>query len=181
MKALFEQSLAKVLEHEGGWSDHPSDPGGATMKGVTLATYSKFLGRPATKEQLRAISDAELGTLYRNGYWDACKCDELPAGLDYLVFDLAVNGGPGRAAKTLQAAVGANPDGAIGPATLKAVNQAVEQRGLAAVAKEFSQKRQAFYEALPTFAVFGKGWTRRVNDSFDTALSFGQSDGTALA
>jgi lysozyme family protein len=151
------------------------------MKGVTLATYSKFLGQPATKEQLRNISDAELGTLYRQGYWDACKCDELPAGLDYLVFDLAVNGGPGRAAKMLQAAVGANPDGAIGPATLKAVNQAVEQRGLAAVAKDFSQKRQAFYEALPTFAVFGKGWTRRVNDSFDTALSLGQSDGTALA
>jgi len=166
VKQNFEHSLAHVLKHEGGWADHPRDPGGATMKGVTLATYSDWLGRQATKEELRAISDEHLRAIYKTRYWDAVRGDDLPAGLDYVVFDMAVNSGPGRAARMLQAAVGATPDGAIGPKTLAAV----QAQAPAALIAAFQRSRQHFLEALPTFDAFGKGWTRRVTEAGEIGL-----------
>jgi len=171
MKQNFEFSLNHVLKHEGGWADHPKDPGGATMKGVTLATYSDWLGRPASKEELRNISDGHLREIYKTRYWDAVRGDDLPSGLDYVVFDMAVNSGPGRAVRMLQSAVGATPDGAIGPKTLAAV-QAQNPETLIAT---FQRNRQHFLEALPTFATFGKGWTRRVNEAGDIALKIAKS------
>lgn len=165
MKQNFEASLEHVLKHEGGWADHPADPGGATMKGVTLATYSDWLGRPASKDELRNISDAHLQEIYKKRYWDAVCGDDLPAGVDYVVFDMAVNSGPGRAAKMLQASVGATPDGAIGPKTLAIV----KEQDADALIGIFQRKRQHFLEALPTFATFGKGWTRRVNEAAEIA------------
>jgi lysozyme family protein len=166
VKQNFETSLAHVLKHEGGWADHPADPGGATMKGVTLKTYSDWLGRQATKAELRAISDEHLRTIYKARYWDAVRGDELPSGLDYVVFDMAVNSGPGRAAKMLQAAVGATPDGSIGPKTLAAVSA----QDLATLIAAFQRSRQHFLEALPTFGTFGKGWTRRVTEAGEIGL-----------
>jgi lysozyme family protein len=171
MKQNFEFSLNHVLKHEGGWSDHPKDPGGATMKGVTLATYSDWLGRPASKDELRNISDEHLREIYKTRYWDAVRGDDLPSGVDYVVFDMAVNSGPGRAARMLQSAVGATPDGAIGPRTLAAA-QAQNPETLIAT---FQRNRQHFIEALPTFATFGKGWTRRVNETGDIALKIAKS------
>ncbi len=88
-----------MLKHEGGWADHPKDPGGATMKGVTLATYRRHFGKNKSKRALRNISDDDLGQIYRSGYWDKCRCDRLPSGVDYAVFDAAVNSGPGRSVK----------------------------------------------------------------------------------
>lgn len=166
MKQNFEASLAHVLKHEGGWADHPADPGGATMKGVTLKTYSDWLGRQATKDELRAIPAEHLRTIYKARFWDAVRGDELPSGLDYVVFDMAVNSGPGRAARMLQAAVGATPDGSIGPKTLAAVN-AQDPGTLIAT---FQRNRQHFLEALPTFGTFGKGWTRRVTEAGEIGL-----------
>jgi lysozyme family protein len=171
MKQNFEFSLNHVLKHEGGWSDHPKDPGGATMKGVTLATYSDWLGRPASKDELRNISDEHLRDIYKTRYWDAVRGDDLPSGLDYVVFDMAVNSGPGRAARMLQSAVGATPDGAIGPKTLVAV----QAHGAEALIAVFQRSRQHFLEALPTFATFGKGWTRRVNEAADIGLKIAKS------
>jgi lysozyme family protein len=78
MKENFNSSLHHVLAHEGGWADHPKDPGGATMKGVTLQVYRNHFGADKTKDDLRNISDAELGQIYRSGYWDKCRCDDLP-------------------------------------------------------------------------------------------------------
>lgn len=166
MKANYEFSLAQVLKHEGGWADHPMDPGGATMKGVTLKTYSDWLGRQATKDELRNIPDGHLSTIYKTRFWDAVRGDDLPAGVDFAVFDMAVNSGPARAARLLQAAVGATPDGSIGPKTLAAA-QAQNVEGLI---NRYQQDRQHFLEALPTFNTFGKGWTRRVNETRDIAL-----------
>ena len=166
MKQNFASSLAHVLKHEGGWADHPRDPGGATMKGVTLATYSDWLGRQATKDELRAISDEHLRTIYKARFWDAVRGDELPSGVDYVVFDMAVNSGPGRAARMLQAAVGATPDGSIGPKTLAAV----QAQDPAALIAAFQRSRQHFLEALPTFGTFGKGWTRRVTEAGEIGL-----------
>lgn len=170
MKQNFASSLAHVLKHEGGWADHPRDPGGATMKGVTLATYSDWLGRQATKDELRAISDEHLRTIYKARFWDAVRGDELPSGVDYVVFDMAVNSGPGRAARMLQAAVGATPDGAIGPKTLAAV----QAQDPAALIAAFQRSRQNFLEALPTFDAFGKGWTRRVTEAGEIGLKLAE-------
>ncbi|SDY77894.1 Glycosyl hydrolase 108 [Nitrosomonas halophila] len=91
MQDNFLNALEHVLAHEGGWADHPRDPGGATMKGVTLAVYQRYFGADKDKAALRAISDAELQHVYRTGYWEKCRCDELPNGVDYAVFDAAVN------------------------------------------------------------------------------------------
>jgi lysozyme family protein len=170
VKQNFASSLAHVLKHEGGWADHPRDPGGATMKGVTLATYSDWLGRQATKDELRAISDEHLRTIYKARFWDAVRGDELPSGVDYVVFDMAVNSGPGRAARMLQAAVGATPDGAIGPKTLAAV----QAQDPAALIAAFQRSRQNFLEALPTFDAFGKGWTRRVTEAGEIGLKLAE-------
>ena len=82
MKDNFDACLAKVLKHEGGWADHPKDPGGATMKGVTIAVFREYKGRAVTKDELRAISDADLRAIYKAGYWDKVKGDDLPRGLD---------------------------------------------------------------------------------------------------
>lgn len=159
MKENWSSSLSHVLESEGAWADHPSDPGGATMKGVTLNTYREYKRNPyITKDQLRNISDAELSDLYKKGFWDRCRCDDLPSGIDYLVFDAAVNMGCGRSSKLLQESVGVTADGQIGPITLAATKTANKQQTI----KKFSELKENFYRSLPTFSVFGKGWLNRV-------------------
>ncbi|TIU89696.1 MAG: hypothetical protein E5W03_03195, partial [Mesorhizobium sp.] len=123
MDRNFARSLSLVLKSEGGWSDNPADPGGATMKGVTLANFRRYVKADATKADLRRISDAQLAVVYRRFYWDALAGALLPDGIDYAVFDFAVNSGPGRAAKYLQAVLGVVQDGRIGPATLAAAGE----------------------------------------------------------
>src|SRR5689334_14072984 len=120
MDRNFQRAFSLVLKHEGGWADNPADPGGPTMKGVTLATFRKYVKPGATKDDLRKITDAQLAMVYRRHYWDVVAGAELPDGVDYAVFDFAVNSGPRRAATYLQAVVGAAQDGKIGPETLKA-------------------------------------------------------------
>lgn len=161
----FPKILAMTLHHEGGWSDHVKDPGGATMKGITMKTYSDFLGRPAMKDELRRIPDDHLEAIYRRGYWDKVRGDELAAispGLAAVVFDFAVNSGPGRAAKALQSLCGAVTDGAIGPNSLKQVKAWVELMGPQGAVDAYQAFRQHYLESLDAFATFGKGWTRRI-------------------
>jgi lysozyme family protein len=163
--ARFRRCLAETLKHEGGWADHPKDPGGATMKGVTLATFRAFKDRDVTKAELRAISDADLEAIYRTGYWDKTRCDDLPAGVDLMVFDLAVNSGPGRAIKFLQAAVNAEADGIIGPATLANVATLPP----AEIVIRLRNRRERFFRSLSTFDTFGRGWLRRLAEVSDLA------------
>ena len=167
MSANFAAALKVILHHEGLWSDHPSDPGGCTMKGVTMAVFEKFLGRPATKDELRNISDEQLHAIYGRGYWDRIAGDRLPAGVDLCLFDMAVNSGPGRAVKLLQEAVGSTPDGGIGPQTLAAV---AKQDPLSLI-RQYSEARRVFYKSLGAYATFGKGWLRRVDEVEAIALS----------
>jgi lysozyme family protein len=167
MRENFRPSLKHVLVHEGGWADHPKDPGGATMKGVTLAVYQRFFGAAKTKNDLRNISDAELEQIYRSGYWDKCQCDRLPAGVDYAVFDAAVNSGPGRGAQWLQAAVGATPDGSIGPKTLELVSAKEPVQ----IIQTMCSRRLAFLQGLSTWSTFGRGWQSRVEGVRTTAIA----------
>ena len=158
MKRNYKTALSKVLIHEGGWADHPRDPGGATMKGVTLLTYRRYFGESKTRDDLRNITDKELQQIYREGYWDKCSCDNLPKGVDYAVFDAAVNSGPARSAKWLQASVGATQDGSIGQRTLDklANHDPVE------VIQDCCDRRLRFLQSLDNWSVFGGGWSRRV-------------------
>jgi len=166
MEINFKSSLQHVLTHEGGWSDNPKDPGGATMKGVTLAVYRGQFGADKGKDDLRNITDQQLEQIYRTGYWGKCRCDQLPAGIDYAVFDAAVNSGPGRSAKWLQAAVGADQDGGIGPATLSKLegHDPIQVIGL------ICDSRLAFLRSLSNWSTFGKGWGSRVEGVRITAL-----------
>lgn len=158
MDRNFARALALVLKSEGGWSDNPADPGGATMKGVTLANFRRYVKADATKNGLRHITDAQVATVYRRFYWDAVAGAELPDGVDYAVFDFAVNSGPSRAAKYLQAVVGVTQDGRIGPATLTAVRA----KPAGAVIDGVCDDRLAFLKRLPTWPTFGRGWNDRV-------------------
>ena len=156
-KGTLPACLAVTLEFEGGWSDHPRDPGGATMMGVTLATFRRW--HPgATKDDLRAISNADLEKIYRVGYWNPARAEELPAGVDLSVFDFGVNSGVSRASKHLQAVSGVKQDGVIGPATISAVNK----MDAASVVKAVCARRLSFVRGLKTWSTFGRGWSRRI-------------------
>jgi lysozyme family protein len=167
MEASFFKSLDMVLHHEGGFVDHPDDPGGATNKGITHKTYADFLDRPLEDvSELKNIPEEHVQKIYKTGYWDRIRGDELPAGVDFCIFDWAVNSGPGRAAKALQKAVGATVDGAIGPMTVAAVNAA----DAAQIIEDVTKEREEFYRSLRTFDTFGKGWLRRNKETRDFAL-----------
>lgn len=167
MDRNFQRALSLVLKHEGGWADHPKDPGGATMRGVTLGTFRQYVKPDATKEDLRKITDQQIATVYRRHYWDKVAGAELPDGIDYAVFDFAVNSGPDRAAKYLQKVVGAKQDGKIGPATIKATKSLLP----ANVIHRLCDDRLAFLKRLKTWPTFGKGWSNRVRDVRTEALA----------
>jgi len=165
----FRRSLQHVLVHEGAWSDHPDDPGGATMKGVTLLTYRRHFGADRSKDDLKHIPDKQLEKIYRTAYWNQCRCDDLPAGLDYAVFDAAVNSGPTRSATWLQAVVGAKADGGIGPDTLAKIGEYTNNHSTHEVIGHICDHRLAFLKSLHTWPVFGTGWERRVEGVRTTA------------
>lgn len=161
MQHNFPEALAHTLKFEGGWANHPNDPGGATMKGITHRTYADYLGRTVSHDELRAIPDDHLAEIYRRRYWDACRCSELPDGLDLAVFDTAVNTGPAQAARLLQRIVGVPADGVIGLKSIAAVNDYVGTHGLHALIEAYTEARQNFYRLLPTYVHFGEGWRKR--------------------
>jgi len=165
----FPAELADVLVFEGGFGDNPADPGGATDFGITLPTLSHWQGSPATIAQLQALTDAQKRAIYRTLFWSVISGDFLPSGIDLMVFDMAVNGGPGRAAMMLQGCLGVEVDGDIGPLTLAAVN-ALGGNSRVAMIDSYAARREAFYRLLPTFATFGHGWLARVNTVAQEAI-----------
>lgn len=156
----FAACVTVTLAYEGGWVDDPHDHGGATNRGITIATLSEWLGRPATKAEVRDLSEATARAIYRAKYWDAVRGDDLPAGVDLAVFDFAVNSGVGRAARALQRCVGVSPDGAVGPITLLAVRTSDP----ASLADRICAARLSFLQGLGQWDRYGRGWGRRVED-----------------
>ncbi len=155
----FEKSLGLVLKHEGGYVDHPRDPGGATNKGVTIGTLGDWLGRKATKEEVRNISDETVAAIYKRNYWDKVRGNDLPAGFDYVAFDGGVNSGPSRGVRWLQKGLKVSADGRIGPQTMDA---ALKVRDGVAVIQRACAARLGFMQGLRTWKTFGRGWGRRV-------------------
>jgi lysozyme family protein len=166
----FDRSLAKVLALEGGYVDHPADPGGATNKGITQAvydTYRKSVG--AGRQSVRAITADEAAAIYRSRYWNLVQGDSLPPGVGFVVFDGAVNSGPGQSVKWLQRALGLKKvDGLVGPATLEAVAAVDDHDALIA---SVISLREAFLRSLKTWKTFGKGWLARLRQ----VLAVGQA------
>ena len=169
MKSTWALAFAELMKSEGGFTDDTRDPGnflpdgrpGCTNLGVTQAAWEAFIGHKVTHEDMKALTPETVEPFYKKKYWDAVKADDLPDGLDYLMFDFAINAGPGRAIKTMQKAIGSTPDGAIGPKTMQALKDANQGELVA----KFSAEKEAFYRSLPTFATFGKGWLRRVAEA----------------
>lgn len=167
----FQACLPRILRHEGGYVDDPQDPGGATKLGVTLATARAYKldmdgDGDVDKADVKALAPATVAPVYHRGYWLASSADIAPTGLDYAVFDCAVNQGVGRAVKWLQQVAKVAPDGMIGPVSIRAIQAVDAGRAI----KEFCRLREAHYRSLPTFGRFGKGWLNRLSEVQAKAL-----------
>ena len=150
----FETAFDLLITHEGGFSNHPDDPGGATMYGITekVARENGYTGA------MRDLTLDFAKSIYRKKYWDACRCDQMPDQLRYPLFDGAVNSGPGQSIKWLQVALGVKADGAIGPVTQQAVNMVAPQP----TRQKMIGARLRFMTQLANWPSFSKGWARRI-------------------
>jgi lysozyme family protein len=160
MKDNLIPALRSLLKHEGGFVNNPHDPGGMTNLGVTQKVWEEWLGHPVTEKDMRALTAEVVAPMYKRKYWDKIAGDELPSGVDMVVFDCAVNSGPGRAAKMLQKVLGVTEDGVIGNQTIAMIGRV----NVDTLITDYSSARLAFLTALPTWGVFGKGWGQRVAD-----------------
>jgi len=166
MNKNWKQAFEQMLKSEGGFTDDERDDGnklpdgrkGSTMLGVTQYNWEAHVGHQVTHDDMRKLTPADVEPLYKKKYWDVVRADELPSGIDYMVFDMSVNAGPGRSIKLLQAAVGVTADGGLGPITLSAVWAADP----VVLIDKFSAEKEAFYRSLEKFSVYGEGWLNRV-------------------
>jgi lysozyme family protein len=160
----FDGCLKAVLAQEGGYVDNPLDPGGATNLGITrktLAAWRKITPWTALeKSEVKAFGSAEAAQIYKSLYWDRCSGDALPAGIDLMVFDFAVNSGPDRTIKTLQGLLKVGADGIVGPMTLAAI--AARSAKTAELIDGLATVRLGFLQQLNNFVTFGSGWNKRV-------------------
>lgn len=161
----FDISLQRILKHEGGFVNDPLDSGGITNLGVTKRVWEEFVGHPVSEADMRNLTVEKVSRLYKQRYWDRVQADKLPKGVDYVVFDFAINAGVGRAVKTLQSTVGSTPDGIIGNRTLASVN-AMDAKELV---NKYSDARVDFYQGIvarrPDQVRFIRGWLNRVKDA----------------
>jgi lysozyme family protein len=163
----FNACLPIILQSEGGYVDNPRDPGGPTNLGITLVTLSSWLGRTATVPEVQALTPATVGPIYQVRYYNPSAARSCPSGVDLVVFDEAVNQGVSRAIQSLQTCLNVTVDGIVGTGTLAALNAADPT----ALINAISANRLAHYQALPTFGVFGHGWTDRLNRTTAAAIA----------
>ena len=172
MRADFTKCMPVILQYEGGFSNHPADPGGVTLEGIIQRVYNAYRDRKglphrALTPAMRGQPDwvAERNEIYLTQYWNAVRGDELRAGVDLVVFDGAVNSGPHQSVLWLQRALAAQglyhgpADGTIGEGTLAALEACTDDDALIA---DILSRRLGMLRSLKTFSVFGDGWTRRV-------------------
>jgi len=157
MKETFEAYFPELLKHEGGYVDHPSDPGGATKYGITIGTLRDWRATPVTKLDVRNLTKAEAKSIYRARYWDAIDGDKLQPGVDAVAFDIAVNHGVGRWKQWKPIISGLAPVDAV---------------------RALCERRRRFYRSLKTFPTFGKGWMRRAGEVESWALLWAETHST---
>jgi lysozyme family protein len=168
----WEKAFQAVLKHEGGFVNHPKDPGGMTNLGVTKKVWEEFVGREVDEAEMRALTPDVVKPLYKKNYWDKIKGDQLPSGVDYAAYDLAVNSGTGRAAKYLQRIAGVPDDGVIGPKSMEAILACDPVETVDAIC----DMRLDFLQKLPTWGTFGKGWGRRVEEVKSIGLQMAKAE-----
>tara|TARA_R110002124_G_scaffold9586_9_gene49248 strand:+ start:8554 stop:9318 length:765 start_codon:yes stop_codon:yes gene_type:complete len=182
-RTRFAICLEAVLQHEGGYADHPSDPGGATNMGITRKTLARW--RQVSpwwalpKSDVRALQRSEAARIYRAGYWLRVRADQMPPGLDLALFDFAVNSGPDRAIRALQSLLDVRVDGAVGPLTLGAIHSRITRESAAGLINALCDRRLSFLTRLASFAVFGKGWSTRVTAIRQAALAAAGASATS--
>ena len=159
MKDNFEPCFQLVLKSEGGYVWDGSDPGGETNRGVTKAAWQSYIKRPVLEGEMAKLSVNDVRPFYKQMYWNVCNCEGLPKGVDYVVFDFAVNSGCKESIRTLQKSVGSEPDGVLGPITLTLISHQNEKE----LIDSFTSHKIAFYQILKTFPIYGKGWVERAN------------------
>ena len=168
MNANWEKALALVLKSEGGYVNNPRDPGGETNLGVTKKVWEAWVKKSVSSDDMKSLTPTMVAPLYKAQYWDAVFGDDLPNGVDYLVFDFAVNAGPHTSRKLLQRALGVKDDGVIGSITMDKVRKADAKD----LINKFSIAKENYYKSLSTFSIFGKGWMNRVATVQKDALTF---------
>lgn len=176
--STYDAALTHLLAHEGGYTDHPDDPGGPTNYGITIADYRRYVKPGATAADVRAMDIGEAKAIYRRRYWDAQRCDDLPAGIGYAVFDYGVNSGIGRSGKALRRVLGLAAD--TSAVTVEVIAAARSADGRAVIAA-ICDERLRFLKSLTTWSVFGTGWSRRVADVRATALAMASAPATRPA
>jgi len=167
----FKECLDLVLKSEGGFINLASDPGGMTNLGVTKRVWEEYTGHEADEKEMRSLTPEKVAPLYEQKYWRPCYGEVLPRGLDFVVFSMGVNAGPGRSVKLLQSAIGCVPDGVIGPRT----RELISSSNSATLINKFSESRREYYRALKTFPIFGKGWLNRVDHEETEALNMAKN------
>lgn len=158
MKSNWDQCFSLILREEGGYSDNPNDPGGITNLGVTKLVWEKWVGHPVTASDMAELTPDLVKPLYHDRYWNAIKGDNLPNGVDYTIIDFAVNSGPSKAIKSMQAVLQVDIDGVIGPKTFAAINLTDPLY----LCEKINDNRLQFLQSLPTWKFFGNGWSARV-------------------
>ena len=171
MTGNFKECLALVLKSEGGFVNHPQDPGGMTNLGVTKRVWEEYTGHEADEKTMRGLTPEKVAPLYEQRYWRPTYCEVLPRGLDLLVFSMGINAGTGRSVKLLQQSIGCSPDGIIGPRTMGLIKQS----NIADLIGNFSEARRNYYKSLATFPTFGKGWLARVDREESEALNMAKN------
>jgi len=167
MKQNFNAALGFLLQHEGGFVVNPQDPGGMTNLGVTMATWQQYVGHPVTGADMRNLTLTNVSPLYHDCYWRVVQGDDLPSGLDYAVFDCAVNSGTPKAIRIFQSILGVKTDGVMGSKTIAALSG----KSTTDLINQYCDERLRFLRALPTWADFGAGWGRRIEEVRAQALT----------
>ena len=171
MHANFQPSLNLTLKFEGGWVDNIHDPGGATNMGITLNSLASYRNKPVSSADLRLLTRGEAAEIYHQMFWHPLCADDLPAGVDVVLFDYAVNSGHPAAVRTVQALLDCPVDGILGPNTLAALAHGSSTE----LIRGISDQRLNFLKRLSTFRWFGAGWTTRVRSVETEAMRIATS------
>lgn len=160
-KKNFQKALENVLRHEGGYTNHPADPGGPTNFGITIYDYRLYIKKTGTAADVKAMSIEQAKQIYKDKYWDVLRCDDLPSGLDYTLFDLGVNSGIGRAAEFIRRILGLQ----VSPKTIDdTIIAAINKSKTTDLVYAVNDMRMKFLKRLKTWPSFGRGWSRRVGE-----------------